>query len=88
MHYDPMIAKLVVWAEDRQAALRRLRYSLHQYNVSVMPQLQPSKYAENTALEPKWFPKGSLHCYYHFKFIYCLQKLYFFPDLQTVFIGG
>lgn len=49
MHYDPMIAKLVVWAEDRQAALRRLRYSLHQYNVSVMPQLQPSKYAlENT----------------------------------------
>lgn len=34
VHYDPMIAKLVVWAEDRQAALRKLRYSLHQYNVS------------------------------------------------------
>ncbi|XP_032554401.1 methylcrotonoyl-CoA carboxylase subunit alpha, mitochondrial isoform X2 [Chiroxiphia lanceolata] len=33
VHYDPMIAKLVVWAEDRQAALRKLRYSLHQYNI-------------------------------------------------------
>ncbi|XP_068960892.1 methylcrotonoyl-CoA carboxylase subunit alpha, mitochondrial isoform X2 [Petaurus breviceps papuanus] len=34
VHYDPMIAKLVVWAADRQAALRKLRYSLHQYNVT------------------------------------------------------
>uniref|UniRef100_A0A8B9I593 Methylcrotonoyl-CoA carboxylase subunit alpha, mitochondrial n=1 Tax=Anser brachyrhynchus TaxID=132585 RepID=A0A8B9I593_9AVES len=33
VHYDPMIAKLVVWADDRQAALRKLRYSLHQYNI-------------------------------------------------------
>nr|XP_009502247.1 PREDICTED: methylcrotonoyl-CoA carboxylase subunit alpha, mitochondrial [Phalacrocorax carbo] len=33
VHYDPMIAKLVVWAEDRQAALRKLRYSLHRYNI-------------------------------------------------------
>lgn len=34
VHYDPMIAKLVIWAADRQAALTKLRYSLHQYNVS------------------------------------------------------
>nr|XP_060623423.1 methylcrotonoyl-CoA carboxylase subunit alpha, mitochondrial isoform X1 [Anolis sagrei ordinatus] len=33
IHYDPMIAKLVVWAEDRQAALRKLRYCLRQYNI-------------------------------------------------------
>ncbi|XP_008833619.1 methylcrotonoyl-CoA carboxylase subunit alpha, mitochondrial isoform X1 [Nannospalax galili] len=33
VHYDPMIAKLVVWAADRQAALSKLRYSLHQYNI-------------------------------------------------------
>ncbi|KAM3835263.1 methylcrotonoyl-CoA carboxylase subunit alpha, mitochondrial [Vipera latastei] len=33
IHYDPMIAKLVVWAEDRPAALRRLRYCLQQYNI-------------------------------------------------------
>ncbi|KAM4772492.1 methylcrotonoyl-CoA carboxylase subunit alpha, mitochondrial [Rhinophrynus dorsalis] len=33
VHYDPMIAKLVVWAEDRQAALMKLKYCLHQYNI-------------------------------------------------------
>ncbi|KAJ6644763.1 hypothetical protein lerEdw1_013578 [Lerista edwardsae] len=33
IHYDPMIAKLVVWAADRDAALRRLRYCLQQYNI-------------------------------------------------------
>lgn len=33
-HYDPMIAKLVVWGEDRPAALKKLRYCLRQYNVS------------------------------------------------------
>uniref|UniRef100_A0A674ES48 Methylcrotonoyl-CoA carboxylase subunit alpha, mitochondrial n=1 Tax=Salmo trutta TaxID=8032 RepID=A0A674ES48_SALTR len=32
-HYDPMIAKLVVWGEDRSAALRKLRYCLRQYNI-------------------------------------------------------
>lgn len=32
-HYDPMIAKLVVWGEDRPAALKKLRYCLRQYNV-------------------------------------------------------
>lgn len=32
-HYDPMIAKLVVWGEDRSAALQKLRYCLQQYNV-------------------------------------------------------
>ncbi|XP_013911730.1 PREDICTED: methylcrotonoyl-CoA carboxylase subunit alpha, mitochondrial-like [Thamnophis sirtalis] len=33
IYYDPMIAKLVVWAEDRPAALRKLRYCLQQYNI-------------------------------------------------------
>lgn len=33
VHYDPMIAKLVVWAADRQAALTKLRYRLRQYHV-------------------------------------------------------
>ncbi|XP_025863017.2 methylcrotonoyl-CoA carboxylase subunit alpha, mitochondrial isoform X1 [Vulpes vulpes] len=33
VHYDPMIAKLVVWATDRQAALTKLRYSLRQYHI-------------------------------------------------------
>ncbi|MBN3310521.1 MCCA carboxylase, partial [Amia calva] len=33
VHYDPMIAKLVVWGEDRAAALSKLRYCLRQYNI-------------------------------------------------------
>ena len=33
MFYDPMIAKLIVWDEDRDAALRRLRVALGQYEV-------------------------------------------------------
>ncbi|XP_046892809.1 methylcrotonoyl-CoA carboxylase subunit alpha, mitochondrial [Hypomesus transpacificus] len=32
-HYDPMIAKLVVWGEDRSAALKKLRFCLRQYNI-------------------------------------------------------
>ncbi|XP_047304547.1 methylcrotonoyl-CoA carboxylase subunit alpha, mitochondrial isoform X6 [Homo sapiens] len=36
VHYDPMIAKLVVWAADRQAALTKLRYSLRQYNINSL----------------------------------------------------
>ena len=33
VHYDPMIAKLVVWDSDRDAALKRLRRALEQYLV-------------------------------------------------------
>lgn len=33
VHYDPMIAKLVVWADDRQSALRRLTSALNEYNI-------------------------------------------------------
>ncbi|XP_075717794.1 methylcrotonoyl-CoA carboxylase subunit alpha, mitochondrial [Rhinoderma darwinii] len=33
VHYDPMIAKLVVWANDRQAALTKLKFCLQQYNI-------------------------------------------------------
>jgi acetyl-CoA carboxylase, biotin carboxylase subunit len=31
LHYDPMLAKLIVWAENRPAALERLRCALHEY---------------------------------------------------------
>jgi 3-methylcrotonyl-CoA carboxylase alpha subunit len=34
IHYDPMIAKLVVWGEDRPTALRRLRAALASYEIS------------------------------------------------------
>ncbi len=33
-YYDPMIAKLVVWGENRQQALSRLRQALRQYRIA------------------------------------------------------
>ena len=33
VHYDPMIAKLVVWDNDRNTALKSLRNALDQYQV-------------------------------------------------------
>lgn len=33
MHYDPMIAKLVVWGENRAAALVKLKDSLSKFQV-------------------------------------------------------
>ncbi len=34
VHYDPMIAKLIVWDETRAAAMRRLRAALRDYEVA------------------------------------------------------
>lgn len=36
VHYDPMIAKLVVWGNDREEALAILRIKLSEYNVSKL----------------------------------------------------
>jgi 3-methylcrotonyl-CoA carboxylase alpha subunit len=33
MHYDPMIAKLIVWDRDRSSAIRRLRQALAEFQV-------------------------------------------------------
>ena len=33
VHYDPMIAKLVVWGKDRNSALLKLRSCLAEYNI-------------------------------------------------------
>ena len=34
VHYDPMIAKLVVWGPDRNSALLKLRACLAEFNIS------------------------------------------------------
>lgn len=34
VHYDPMIAKLIVWSPDRSTALRSVRAALKDYHVS------------------------------------------------------
>ena len=35
VHYDPMIAKLVVWGEDRHSALRRTTAALREFKVGL-----------------------------------------------------
>ena len=37
VHYDPMIAKLIVSAEDRPAALKRMLAALRQYHIVGLP---------------------------------------------------
>ena len=37
VHYDPMIAKLVVWGPDRQSALLKLHAELDRFNIDGLP---------------------------------------------------
>ncbi|CAN6462836.1 unnamed protein product [Victoria cruziana] len=37
VHYDPMVAKLVVWGENRSAALVKLRHCLSEFQVAGLP---------------------------------------------------
>jgi 3-methylcrotonyl-CoA carboxylase alpha subunit len=34
VHYDPLITKLVVWSDDRESALQKIRYSLSNYKIA------------------------------------------------------
>ena len=47
VHYDPMIAKLVVWGQDRDAALRKLRSCLAEYNIQVSQQIHSKRLSKN-----------------------------------------
>jgi len=44
VHYDPMIAKLVVWGEDRTNALMKMRAQLAKYNVSAIRYIRLNKH--------------------------------------------
>ncbi|OQR78214.1 methylcrotonoyl-CoA carboxylase subunit alpha [Tropilaelaps mercedesae] len=37
VHYDPMVAKLIVWGPDRQTALAKLNHSLSRYIIAGIP---------------------------------------------------
>ena len=48
--YDPMIAKLVVWGEDRAVTLKKLKDTLSQYQVrshAVKPLIKDSPKEDN-----------------------------------------
>ncbi|KAK2155693.1 hypothetical protein LSH36_233g03023 [Paralvinella palmiformis] len=58
VHYDPMIAKLVVWADDRQSALRKCRAKLRQYNIVGLT--TNIRFLEDLASHPS-FESGDVH---------------------------
>lgn len=49
-YYDPLIAKLVVWSEDRTSALKKLRDSLLNYQVESYDLTQD--YVQYLSLSP------------------------------------
>lgn len=59
--YDPMIAKLVVWDEDRVSALRRLRHALREFRVAGLSTNVAFLY--NLAVDDA-FSRGAVHTRY------------------------
>jgi acetyl-CoA carboxylase, biotin carboxylase subunit len=58
LDYDPILAKLVVWAEDRPAALRRLRRALTEYRIAGIATTLP---LFRLLLDVPEFTAGALH---------------------------
>ncbi|MCW8194766.1 acetyl/propionyl/methylcrotonyl-CoA carboxylase subunit alpha [Proteobacteria bacterium 005FR1] len=59
--YDPMIAKLIVWGEDRNIALRRLKQALSEYRIAGLSTNIAFLY--NLAADEA-FTKGAVHTRY------------------------
>ncbi|CAD5114772.1 DgyrCDS3816 [Dimorphilus gyrociliatus] len=58
VHYDPMIAKLVVWSHDRKSALSKLIYSLRQYKIVGLA--NNISFLDNLASHPE-FQNANVH---------------------------
>lgn len=58
VHYDPMIAKLVVWGNDREQALRKLHTKLCDYNIVG---LETNVNFLLSLCQHKEFQKGNVH---------------------------
>jgi len=61
IYYDPMISKLVAWAEDRPAAIDRMRRALSEYVVSGIKTTLPFF---SWLLEQREFRDGAFHTAY------------------------
>jgi 3-methylcrotonyl-CoA carboxylase alpha subunit len=57
VHYDPMIAKLIVWDKNRPAALRRLQQALAEY--AVLGTTTNARFLANVANHPA-FARGAV----------------------------
>ncbi|KAL6264081.1 hypothetical protein P5V15_004160 [Pogonomyrmex californicus] len=58
VHYDPMIAKLVVWGKDRSEALSVLRSKLSEYNIAGLD--TNIEFIKDLCIHPK-FQSGEVH---------------------------
>ncbi|KAM0725885.1 Methylcrotonoyl-CoA carboxylase subunit alpha, mitochondrial [Formica fusca] len=58
VHYDPMIAKLVVWGKDRNEALNILRSKLNEYNIAGLD--TNIEFIKDLCIHPK-FQNGEVH---------------------------
>ena len=58
LDYDPILAKLVVWAEDRPRALARLRRALAEYHIAGIATTLP---LFRLLLDVPEFQEGTLH---------------------------
>ncbi len=58
LDYDPILAKLIVWAEDRPAALARLRRALSEYRIAGIATTLP---LFRLLLDVPAFREGALH---------------------------
>jgi acetyl-CoA carboxylase biotin carboxylase subunit len=58
LDYDPMLAKLLVWASDRSSALERLRRALSEYRISGIATTLP---LFRLLLDVPAFRSGELH---------------------------
>ncbi|XP_020256107.1 methylcrotonoyl-CoA carboxylase subunit alpha, mitochondrial isoform X2 [Asparagus officinalis] len=73
MHYDPMIAKLVVWGENRDAALVKLKNCLQNFQVAGLP----TNISFLQSLADHWaFEKGLVETHFieHFKNDLCVDS--------------
>ena len=57
-HYDPMLAKLITWGPDRDAAIRRMRRALSEY---VIVGIQTNVPFHQQLLEDERFVRGEFH---------------------------
>jgi len=58
IHYDPLIAKIIAWGEDRPAAIRRLAAALN--NTVLLGTLNNGQFLQDVLAEPD-FVKGEVH---------------------------
>jgi acetyl-CoA carboxylase biotin carboxylase subunit len=58
VEYDPLLAKLVVWAESREQAIARLRRALHEYSITG---IRTNLGFFRDVLDDREFLAGNLH---------------------------